>query len=244
MSHSHSSPEKLRLNPLTQISVSDLQDLFSKDPPKEDSRISCQLVIVGIVILIVIVLSMSFKTCRRGLNDMMTFSATSGRKSDTKSVDYHAKINLSEFEVENLTHCSESDSKCKDFKNVDEKFKVETGEKLKEFDEKNNDVVYMIYAPWCPHCHTALPKFGEASTKSDVKFALVNAEMVPSSILQGKDALFNVTHFPFICHKNKEKNIVDVFKGAPAADTIARFAEKKENEPSPKKQDPLDFMFA
>lgn len=238
------SPEIVQPNPYTKISISDLQDLFSKDEPKEKESSSCQFLIIGVVILVVVVLMMSFKDCKRGFSDLMSHSSISGKKSHTKGVDCHAKTDFSDFKVENLTHCSETDSKCKDFKKVDETLKIQNGSKLKEFDESNTNVMYMVYAPWCPHCHTALPKFCEASKKSDVKFALVNAELVPPTLLQGKDALLSVTHFPFLCHKNKEKNILEVFKGAPTAENIVAFAEKEEADPPPKKKDPLDMMFA
>jgi len=233
-----SSPQIVRPNPYTKISAADLEKLFPKENETDDN--GCQaIMIIGAIVLIIIIFSMSFNACKKRY-DRMNF--VSGRKSSTKGTDCHAKTDFTNFKVENLTHCSESDSKCKNFKQVENTVKIENGEKIKDFDNNNDEVLYMVYAPWCPHCHTALPKFCDASTKSDTKFALINAELVPNTLLQGKESLLQVTHFPFICHKSQDKK--EVFKAAPTSENIVAFAAKKvEDTPPPAPKNPLDLMF-
>lgn len=58
--------------------------------------------------------------------------------------------------------------------------------------------VVMIYAPWCPHCHSAMAGFSAAaaSAPSDVSFLMINAEALPVTAFQGDKALYNLQYFP------------------------------------------------
>ena len=85
----------------------------------------------------------------------------------------------------------------------------------------------MIYAPWCPHCHTAMPHFAAAAEQCDVPFALINAEMMPAHALQGDAALFQVQYFPFIVRRERNgSEFTDtLFKEAPSKDALTKAAK-------------------
>ena len=78
--------------------------------------------------------------------------------------------------------------------------------------------MYLIFAPWCPHCHTTMPNFAEASKKTNIPFAIINAESVPSNILQD----FKLTHFPFIVKKSNSTKYV--FEGQPKVEELVKHA--------------------
>ena len=85
----------------------------------------------------------------------------------------------------------------------DENAKIEPSDLLKgdasldRFLRKHDDCLLMVFAPWCPHCKTAMPNFEEAATTSDIPFAKVNAEMVSPKTLRGKDDVPGRV-FPFL----------------------------------------------
>ena len=90
------------------------------------------------------------------------------------------------------------------------------------------------------HCHKALPEFVQSSVTSDIPYAMVNGELVDSSILSGPDALFNVTHFPFICRRERAGNseVTETVLNAPATKEQIDKLSKSSN-----KSDPLDANF-
>ena len=235
-----------RFSDYSDISPSDVNDLsFHND----NSSLSCKLIIGFVIFIIIMVLLKTISKCSRP-RSINRGSYISGRKAAVDKPDCHAKMSFAGTEVDNLTHCDENDDACKSFKSISNDVKKDTAKTVKEYDEKHENKMYMIYAPWCPHCHTALPKFCEASKKcasENVQFALVNAEMVTSDILQdvknGTKPVFNVTHFPFLVHKTK--NGEEVFKGAPSAENIAEFATKKlDAKEESESKDALELLFS
>ena len=61
--------------------------------------------------------------------------------------------------------------------------------------DENPICMIMVYAPWCKHCHTALPIVKEsASIISSMPVVIINSEMIKQSLLSD----ISVTHFPFI----------------------------------------------
>ena len=131
--------------------------------------------------------------------------------------------------VHNLTPCDSSDpSKCQDVKKVDPSVHVQNEKHVREFLSKHPVSMIMVFAPWCPHCHTAMPEFAKAAEKCDVPFALINAELLPPKLLQGESALFNVQYFPFIMRREKSGHDFSdtLFKDQPSADKLAKHASK------------------
>lgn len=131
--------------------------------------------------------------------------------------------------LHNLTPCDASDpSKCQDVKKIDPLVHTQNEKHVREFLGKHKVSMIMVYAPWCPHCHTAMPEFAKAASQCDVPFALINAELMPPKLLQGDSALFNVQYFPFIMRR--ESNGSDfsdtLFKDQPTADKLKQHADK------------------
>ena len=74
--------------------------------------------------------------------------------------------------------------------------KKKNDDKVMAYAESHPGALYIVFAPWCPHCHKALPVFLAAASDVTVDMAIVNAEMCTNELVQGK--LANVTHFPYI----------------------------------------------
>ncbi len=141
--------------------------------------------------------------------------------------------------LQNLTPCQAGDKNCHpaDGNKVNPSVHKEHDESVKKFLKETPVSMIMIYAPWCPHCHTAMPKFAEASEKSGgVPYALINAEMVSPQLLHGENALFNVQYFPYILRREK--------KGTEFSDTLFKNAPTTENLVAHSKTDSLQFMFS
>jgi len=189
-------------------------------PPKKKFPLSCVL-LIGVVVAAIIAMIMSkIDACKPRMIPVMVSSMKAALLGDKK--DAHLKTNLDS--VTNLTPCADDDEKCNDFQKVDPSQKALHTSKVVEFDQEHADekCMYMIYAPWCPHCHTAMPNFVKASNDVDIPFAMINAELVDSSILQG-DKMFNITHFPYIVMKTPQGQ--NVFKGAPEVEELVKFAK-------------------
>lgn len=71
-------------------------------------------------------------------------------------------------------------------------------------DSKYKRAVIIIFAHWCPHCHSLI---NELAAKADshkgngVKFLLVNGEAVHSDAFQGENAIVSLDHYPTILVK-------------------------------------------
>lgn len=59
--------------------------------------------------------------------------------------------------------------------------------------------VVMIFAPWCGHCHTAMPTFASTVGDAGVDALLINAEALPQTALSGDGCIFPCEFFPTFC---------------------------------------------
>ena len=151
----------------------DLEEFsFSEDKKQSHTQMCTGIIVVSIVILIIVLMR---RMCTKTYHPSKYMS---GRKSHMEGKDCHAKTDFSDTSIHNLTHCSENDTSCNNIKTVVKEHAMKNGELFIEFDNAHSDYLIMIYAPWCPHCHRAMPNFMEASKKSNVKFALLNAELL------------------------------------------------------------------
>lgn len=97
---------------------------------------------------------------------------------------------------------------CKDWKSATADEMAKTDQQLRDFLDNNDDVIIMVYAPWCPHCHTEMPKFVNMAqnVKPKSKMLIVNAEMTrPSFSEDTKGHLFPLKQFPTFLHKTGGK---------------------------------------
>lgn len=84
---------------------------------------------------------------------------------------------------------------------------------------KHAKAVVMLYAPWCPHCHNAMPGFASAAAKSKTPFVMINAEALPRTAFQGADAIAAVEFFPSFGISNRDK--VTIMDADPAQLALA-----------------------
>ena len=128
----------------------------------------------------------------------------------------------------NLSECKKGDPGCAVDKEVSEEKQAEYAANLRKFISENQTCVVMVYAPWCGHCTTAKPKFIEASNETDVKFGMVNGDLLPRSMIMGPNSLLQVSHYPFFAKFEKgtqgEHNVT-VYQGPFAPKALKEFAE-------------------
>lgn len=94
-------------------------------------------------------------------------------------------------------------------------------DKVMRFVETHPGSTLFIFAPWCPHCHGAMPLFLAAAKLVGGDMAIVNAEMCSAHLLRG--GLANVTHFPFVCKRGGDGEVA-VLDKALTKEAIAEFA--------------------
>lgn len=158
----------------------------------------------------------------------------SSRKSEE---DVHAKSLKDLGKVQNLTHCAGGE--CGDITKVSAELKQKYDQNVMEKIDASSECMLMVYAPWCPHCSTAIPQFASASAHPDVQvpFFLINAELVSPSLLMGDGAtVANVQHFPYICKRTKKDGAeaeVHPFNGDISSENLVAFSKKAS----------LDYMF-
>lgn len=90
---------------------------------------------------------------------------------------------------------------CKDgnWKEMAEEAKEKTDHALHAFLESTPNVILMVFAPWCPHCHKVMPQFVHMSQRAHkTPFCLVNAEAVlKTSFTQGNSRMIHpLQYFP------------------------------------------------
>jgi thiol-disulfide isomerase/thioredoxin len=120
-------------------------------------------------------------------------------------------------------------------------------EKVIKVVKNTSKLIVMFWAPWCPHCHTAMRPFVLASQMCpQTKFLMVNAEAVDKEkLFKGKDSIVPLTHFPFICRMENGK-MVKVHEDAPTPSGIVKSLvpeEASEDTTKASEPNPLDAMF-
>lgn len=104
---------------------------------------------------------------------------------------------------------------CKDgnWKKLTDGEKTKIDERMKAWLSKseNQDVVIMVFAPWCPHCHNSMPEFVKLYEKmsGDFKMLIVDAEACPrDTFTEGKPTcLHPLKYFPTFLLRQKGKPV-------------------------------------
>lgn len=101
--------------------------------------------------------------------------------------------------------------------------------KAREWLTKHPEAVIMVFAPWCGHCHKAMPLFAELATSSQLPFLMINAEAMPRTALSGESAIYPCQHFPTFLAKSG-----DHFKAADGPRQAAEMvAQRRANSDTP-----------
>lgn len=192
---------------------------------QQSDRDSCKMVTsIIIIFLVIVILSSVIGGCayKRRTADMYV----SGMKAEVEEEvkDVHLPSVTFDKDCQNLTACKENDTTCSDIKTVSDELKIANAHKIVQKVEEHNRTMIMIYAPWCPHCHRAMPNFVEASkVNPDIQYMVINAELVPRTLLTES---FKVSHFPFIIKKQVGKSDA-VFKANPTKEALLAFEDEE-----------------
>lgn len=98
---------------------------------------------------------------------------------------------------------------CKDgdWKNLKNEERARIDGALRNFLNANENVVIMVYAPWCPHCHQAMPKFAkmQRGLRGGMKMCIVDAESCDrATFTQGSPTMIHpLQYFPTFLIKSK-----------------------------------------
>lgn len=221
----------------------------SKKNDKENDSMLI-LIIIAVVAFLVVVTVGSKPECRQRLRQIPAMISTMRTRFSKNDGKVSSKISQSEEldeyvkhvskKCRNLTACLQGDVNCKDFKNVSEEYKKRKTNEVKEYLQSHQNIMILIYAPWCPHCHTALPQFMEAADElEDVDVAILNAEMVDRKLMGDLE----VTHFPFIAKSKDGLLHKEVFKGRPQRKELVDFCKAVVTAPKKEQPSELDLMF-
>lgn len=212
--------------------------LPEKKIEKDDNM--CMFIIIGIIALIAFTMVGTTSQCERTIRKMPRFvsgylskiretkrqimnknSVTSSKNGSVMS-DVDQYVDHVAAKCDNLTFCKKGDPTCEDFKNVTHQYKYKKTAEVRDYFNNHHNVVVLIFAPWCPHCHTALPKFMAASDemKKHRDVAIINAEMVDRELM----GELQVTHFPYIFAEDR-KNKRKVHKGKVSEEELIKFAK-------------------
>lgn len=213
------------------VTPEDFERFRTVQQPRHGShKSSCCKMLMLIVIVAIVAIVMTSPFCQKKLRDVPMY--ISGLKTVLKNQAVSVKnvmvapppddkyVATISPTCHNLTPCNPEDGKCNDFKQVDATFKTQTTATVRDFLQAHPNLLMLVYAPWCPHCHTALPEFMKASESVDKNISpcILNAEMVDSNVLME----MQVTHFPFIVRSNAGHT--NVFQGNPSSQAIVEFA--------------------
>lgn len=141
--------------------------------------------------------------------------------------DVHLKVDPATVtNVHNLTPCN--DSTCKDYKSMPAADKQAHSHNVREFMKQHDRVMLFVYAPWCPHCHNAMPAYFDAASKSDIPFALLNAELVHPDVLSGETRVCDVKYFPTIVgiERSDAGTTMTPLADAPTKDNFIKMASR------------------
>jgi len=119
-------------------------------------------------------------------------------------------------------------------------------EKVDTILKKSKKIIVMFWAPWCPHCHSAMRPFVLASQMSpNTKFLMVNAEAVDKEkLFKGENPVVPLTHFPYIC-RMEEGKMVKLHDSAPTPTNIVEnLVPEEESKVEESEPNPLDALFS
>lgn len=90
------------------------------------------------------------------------------------------------------------------YKVLSEQEKEKNGIKTKNWLNNHDNAVVMVFARWCEHCHNSMKPLSEAVSKSGHACLMVNADAVPTHLIDGgSTSISHIEYFPtFLVKKN------------------------------------------
>ena len=147
-----------------------------------------------------------------------------------------------------------ADGKEPDWKSLKEEERSKIDSALHAFLEKNDDVVIMVFAPWCPHCHKMMPNFVKLSHsgRPGQRFLMVNAETCTRDTFtrRAPGMIHPLQYFPtFLVKKDgkyHEMELNDLTKAMEKDDAVTEDAATDDalvDTPDPSTSDMLAQLF-
>lgn len=222
----------------------------------EPKKSICSIVICVLIFLIIYnTMSQPYIVYQKDIPSMVSSMAASLLGSDSKNEELPTadKTSISS-KIEDLERKdlplsadatnSKEDSDATAKQTEDDKKSL--SEKVKNVVKNTNKIVIMFWAPWCPHCHSAMRQFVLASQMCPkTKFLMVNAEAVDKDkLFKGENSLVPLTHFPFICRMENGK-MVKLHNSEPTPSSIVEnlVPEESSEEKGTSEPNPLDSLF-
>ena len=189
------------------------------------STVLCGILVVVLSLGLVLQLACDKPLHMQRLSDVIS-SMRGSVSSGSAQSDAYTKIEAAIAKgssVVNLTRCDPADGSCNTLESVQNATKANFGAAVRSFAQANERALYMVFAPWCGHCHKAMPAFMEASKSIALPCALVNAELVSADIVEGASSLLDVKHFPFFvrCAPGTPNVVLEV---EPSVENLLKFA--------------------
>lgn len=90
------------------------------------------------------------------------------------------------------------------YKHLTEQDKEKNGMRMKNWLKHHDNAVVMVFARWCEHCHNSMKPLSEAVSKSGHSCLMVNADAVPTHLIDGGSTSISlIEYFPtFLVKKN------------------------------------------
>ena len=204
-------------------------------PASTAKKIRSSFVTLLIVIVGVIVAQLVYDTMTNSHRVSDFISAMKSRTSSASKTTTDSKVHVEDAYMKhdpsipsklvNLTPCGPNDSSCADIQKVAPETKKKNEQTVLKFLEENADAILMVYAPWCGHCHSAMPHLHKASSQTKIPCALINAELVPEALLAGGPN-FDVKYFPHIVRRTKKGKEISVkpFGDEPSEQNLVQFS--------------------
>lgn len=120
------------------------------------------------------------------------------------------------------------------FQTASDEEKEDVHDKLVQWLQVHPRAMIMIFAPWCRHCHNAMPTFVERAKvikASGIDSLMINAEALPRSTFMGDKALLQCEYFPTFVAKTVDLEVKSTIEAAAEAVIEAAAEEKTKEDP-------------
>ena len=221
-----------------------------------DSKKSiCSVVICALIVLIIYnMMSQPYVIYQKDIPGMVSSMAASLLGSDSNddlptADETSVSAKIEDLDKKDLPLSADAKNSKEDddaTANQTEDDKKVLTEKVTKMVKSNSKLVVMFWAPWCPHCHSAMRPFVLASQmRPNTKFLMVNAEAVDKEkLFKGDNPIVPLSHFPFICRMENGK-MVKLHESAPTPSGIVEnlVPEEASEKSETSEPNPLDAMF-
>ena len=201
--------ENIHVKPLQYSSYSD-----SKHHEKVNTCMIVGLVVVGVLLMVAmqpprLAYSPTMRHSAHVSGMLSTIRSISGRVASILAVDGVLDANKVYKQIPSgkvsLIDCPKAETDPQAWKKYSAADKKACEKHAREWLKKHDKAVIMVFAPWCGHCHKAMPLFAETSSGTQLPFLMINAEAMPREALSGAGAIYSCEYFPTFLAKHGDE---------------------------------------